>query len=164
MVESGAGEGGSAKEMGEDFLRRQREIVARHVKGADVVLTTALVPGRPAPRLVSREMVESMRPGAVIVDLAVEEGGNCELSASGREIEHHGVRIHGPANLAAEMPQDASTLYARNVLALLSLSLAEETLRLDLDDEIIAGALVVHQGEVRHAATAARLAEGGTSS
>ena len=106
--------------MGEEFLRKQREIVARHVAAADVVICTALVPGKKAPTLVTREMVEAMKPGAVIVDLAVEQGGNCELSARGEEVEHGGVLILGPANLPAETPVDASALYARNVWAVVN--------------------------------------------
>ncbi|HEX2162508.1 MAG TPA: Re/Si-specific NAD(P)(+) transhydrogenase subunit alpha [Thermoanaerobaculia bacterium] len=149
--------GGYAREMGEDFLRRQREIVARHVAAADVVITTALVPGKPAPRLVTREMIEAMRPGSVIVDLAVEQGGNVELSRAGETVVHGGVRVLGPPNLAAEMPLDASTVYARNQLALLETLVRDGALSLDLDDEVVAGALLVHQGEVRHAPTAAAL-------
>jgi NAD(P) transhydrogenase subunit alpha len=157
MEESGEGSGGYAKEMGEDFLRRQREIVARHLAGADVVITTALVPGKKAPTLVTREMVEGMKNGAVIVDLAVEQGGNCELSQAGEEVVAGGVLILGPPNLAADMPHDASTFYARNVLALLGGMVSEGNVALDLEDEIIDGALLTHQGDVRHAATAEQL-------
>jgi NAD(P) transhydrogenase subunit alpha len=149
--------GGYAKAMGEDFLARQREIVGRHVAAADVVITTALVPGKPAPRLVTRAMVESMKPGSVIVDLAVEQGGNVELSRAGETVEHQGVRIFGPANLAAEMPLDASTVYARNVLTLLAGVVRDGAVALDLEDEVVAGALLVHGGEVRHAPTAEAL-------
>jgi H+-translocating NAD(P) transhydrogenase subunit alpha len=157
MEESGEGAGGYAKAMGEDFLSRQREIVARHVAAADVVITTALVPGKPAPRLVTRQMVESMKPGSVIVDLAVGEGGNVELSRAGETVEHAGVRILGPPNLAAEMPLDASTVYSRNVLTLLGDLVKDGAVSLDLADEVVAGALLVHQGEVRHAPTAEAL-------
>jgi NAD(P) transhydrogenase subunit alpha len=157
MEESGEGAGGYAKAMGEDFLSRQREIVARHVAAADVVITTALVPGKPAPRLVTRQMVESMKPGSVIVDLAVGEGGNVELSRAGETVEHAGVRILGPPNLAAEMPLDASTVYSRNVLTLLGDLVKDGAVSLDLEDEVVAGALLVHQGEVRHAPTAEAL-------
>ena len=108
--------------MGEEFLRRQREIVQRHLATADAVITTALVPGRPAPRLVTAEMVRAMRAGSVIVDLAVEQGGNCELSQADREVVENGVLILGPSNLPAAMPHDASLLYARNVFALLQSS------------------------------------------
>jgi NAD(P) transhydrogenase subunit alpha len=147
---SGEGAGGYAREMGEDFLRRQREIVQRHLSQADAVITTALVPGRPAPRLVTAEMVDAMRPGSVIVDLAVEQGGNCELSEADREVVHKGVLILGPSNLAATMPHDASSLYARNVWALLQLLLKEGGIAVDTQDEVVAGTLLTHDGQVVH--------------
>jgi NAD(P) transhydrogenase subunit alpha len=144
--------------MGEDFLRRQREIVQRHLAAADIVITTALVPGRPAPRLVTAEMVRAMRPGSVIVDLAVEQGGNCELSKADSEVVENGVVILGPSNLPAAMPHDASLLYARNVHALLQLVIDKEgRVAPSLDDEIIAGALLTHGGDVLHKATAEQL-------
>jgi NAD(P) transhydrogenase subunit alpha len=159
LAESGEGQGGYAREMGEDFLRRQREIVQRHLSQADAVITTALVPGRPAPRLVTAEMVRAMRAGSVIVDLAVEQGGNCELSQADREVVENGVLILGPSNLPAAMPHDASLLYARNVFSLLQLLLDKEgNLTVDLADEVVAGALLTHAGKVLHAPTAERLA------
>jgi NAD(P) transhydrogenase subunit alpha len=158
QAESGEGQGGYAREMGEDFLRQQREIVQRHLAAADAVITTALVPGRPAPRLVTAEMVRAMRPGSVIVDLAVEQGGNCELSKADSEVVENGVVILGPSNLPAAMPHDASLLYARNVHALLQLVIDKEgKVAPSLNDEIIAGALLTHGGEVLHKATAAQL-------
>jgi NAD(P) transhydrogenase subunit alpha len=158
QAESGEGQGGYAREMGEDFLRQQREIVQRHLAAADAVITTALVPGRPAPRLVTAEMVRAMRPGSVIVDLAVEQGGNCELSKADCEVVENGVVILGPSNLPAAMPHDASLLYARNVHALLQLVIDKEgKVAPSLGDEIIAGALLTHGGEVLHQATAAQL-------
>jgi NAD(P) transhydrogenase subunit alpha len=159
MEESGEGEGGYAKQMTEDFLRRQREIVAKRVAASDVVITTALVPGKKAPTLVTQEMVESMHPGSVIVDLAVEQGGNCVLSKADEEVVHDDVLILGPANLASQMPADASTLYARNVLALLQLTLSDGAVVVDTDDEVIAGTLVTHGGEVVHPPTAQQLEE-----
>ncbi|HSS75691.1 MAG TPA: Re/Si-specific NAD(P)(+) transhydrogenase subunit alpha [Thermoanaerobaculia bacterium] len=158
QAESGEGQGGYAREMGEEFLRRQREIVQRHLAAADAVITTALVPGRPAPRLVTAEMVRAMRPGSVIIDLAVEQGGNCELSKADSEVVENGVVILGPSNLPAAMPHDASLLYARNVHALLQLVIDKEgKVAPSLDDEIIAGALLTHGGEVLHQATAEQL-------
>jgi NAD(P) transhydrogenase subunit alpha len=156
LQESGEGAGGYAREMGEDFLRRQREIVQRHLAQADAVITTALVPGKRAPLLVTAEMVAAMRPGSVIVDLAVEQGGNCELSQPDREVTtDNGVLILGPSNLPAGMAHDASTLYAKNVLALLLLLVDKEgRLAPDLADEIVSGALLTHEGTVRHAPTA----------
>lgn len=148
--ESGEGEGGYAKEMGEDFLRRQREIVHRHVSDADVVITTALVPGKKAPMLVPRSMVEAMRPGAIVVDMAVAQGGNCELSKPDEEVEHEGVLILGPTNLPAQMPKDASLVYARNLYNLVSEAVREGELVLDLEDEVIAGALLTHGGGIHH--------------
>ncbi len=157
----GEGEGGYAREMTPEFLREQREIVARHVAAADVVICTALVPGRKAPLLVSEEMVASMRAGSVIVDLAVAQGGNCALSKADEDVVHDGVVILGPSNLAATLPSDASQLYARNLWALIEPMLGDEgTLGVDTDDEVIDGALLTHEGDVRHAPTKARL-EGG---
>jgi H+-translocating NAD(P) transhydrogenase subunit alpha len=161
-AESGEGQGGYAREMGEDFLRRQREIVQRHLAQADAVITTALVPGRPAPRLVTAEMVRAMRAGSIIVDLAVEQGGNCELSQPDREVVENGVVIVGPSNLAATMPHDSSLLFARNVLSLLQLLLDKEgKLAVDTGDEVVAGSLLTHGGQVVHGPTAERLAAPG---
>ncbi len=159
QAESGEGQGGYAREMGEDFLRRQREIVQRHLSQADAVITTALVPGRPAPRLVTAEMVRAMRPGSIIVDLAVEQGGNCELSQPDREVVENGVVIVGPSNLAATMPHDSSLLFARNVLSLLQLLLDKEgKLAVNTEDEVVAGSLLTHAGQVVHKPTAELLA------
>jgi NAD(P) transhydrogenase subunit alpha len=155
--ESGAGAGGYAREVSADFLKQQQEIVARHVAQADVVITTALVPGRPAPKLLPAWMVEKMKPGAVIVDLAVEQGGNCELSELGKEVRKHGVLIIGHANLPATLPADASLLYARNVSALLQNLLKDGALNFDLTDEITSGTLLTHEGKIVHAPTAQRL-------
>jgi NAD(P) transhydrogenase subunit alpha len=151
QAESGEGAGGYAREMGEEFLARQRQIVAERVAAADAVVTTALVPGRPAPRLVTAAMVESMRPGSVVVDLAIEQGGNCELSEADREVVRGGVLVLAPSNLAATVPHHASTLYARNVQALFQLLLRDGKLVVDPSDEVVAGCLLTHQGEVRHA-------------
>jgi NAD(P) transhydrogenase subunit alpha len=157
---SGEGQGGYAREMGEEFLRQQREIVKKHLAAANAVITTALVPGRPAPCLVTRDMVEAMKPGSVIVDLAVEQGGNCELSQADREVVHNGVVILGPSNLAAGMPYDASSLYAKNVLALLQTLLKEGAVALDTADEVVAGSLLTHGGAVVHKPTADLLQAG----
>ncbi|HUP65209.1 MAG TPA: Re/Si-specific NAD(P)(+) transhydrogenase subunit alpha [Thermoanaerobaculia bacterium] len=154
MQQSGEGTGGYAREMGEDFLRQQREIVARHVAAADVVITTAQIPGKRAPLLLTREMVEGMRPGSIVIDLAVDSGGNCELSKPEGEQVHRGVTILGASSLPAETPQDASTLYARNVQALLLHLVKEGTVNLDFEDEIVAGTTLTHAGTVRHAPTA----------
>ena len=146
-------EGGYAKEASEDFLQRQREEVARRVSEAHIVITTALIPGRPAPVLVPEEMVKSMQEGSVIVDLAVESGGNCTLSQAGEIITAHGVTIVGTKNLPATVPADASNLFAKNVLALLKPFIAEGALSLDFEDEVIAGCALTHDGAVTHAQT-----------
>ncbi len=161
QIESGEGQGGYAKEMSEEFLRQQREIVTRHVAAADVVICTALVPGRKAPVLVSAEMVEAMKPGAVIVDLAVIQGGNCALSQLGVDVEHNGVLILGPANLPADTPLDASQLYARNVWALLKTMVKDKEITVNLQDEVLDGTTLAHAGEVRHAPTRSSLEGGG---
>ncbi|MDA8016963.1 MAG: Re/Si-specific NAD(P)(+) transhydrogenase subunit alpha [Thermoanaerobaculia bacterium] len=162
----GEGEGGYAREMGEEFLRRQREIVTRHVSQADVVICTALIPGKKAPTLVTEEMVKGMKEGSIVVDLAVAQGGNCELSKDGEEVTEHGVLILGPSNLPAETSVDASQLYARNIWALLDSILdkdAEQPApKLDFEDEVIDGALLTHDGEIRHAPTREAI-EGGTA-
>ena len=160
MQESGSGEGGYAKEVSQDFLRKQQEILAARVAAADVVITTAQVPGRPAPRLLSEAMVKQMRPGSVVVDLAADSGGNCELTENGREVIKHGVAILGFSDLAASVAHDASSVFARNLVSLLTLVMGKEGLKLDLEDEIIAGALLTHAGEVRHARTAEALKSG----
>ncbi len=150
LEESGEGEGGYAKEMGEDFLSRQRQIVHKHVSDADVVITTALVPGKKAPMLVPREMVEAMRSGAIVVDMAVVQGGNCELSKPDEEVVHDGVLILGPTNLPAQMPRDASLVYARNLYNLVAEAVKDGELVLDLDDEVLAGSLLTHAGGIHH--------------
>jgi NAD(P) transhydrogenase subunit alpha len=144
-----AGEGGYARELTGEEKAAQQQALTEAIKAFDVVITTALVPGRPAPKLVTAEAVEGMRPGSVIIDLAGETGGNCELTTPGQVTVEHDVTIVSPLNLAAEMPEHASALYARNVLALLELMLGETgELALDFDDEIIAGACVVRDGEI----------------
>ncbi|HSN81079.1 MAG TPA: Re/Si-specific NAD(P)(+) transhydrogenase subunit alpha [Polyangiales bacterium] len=157
MDESGEGEGGYARELTPEQLKKQQEVVRKKVVAADAVITTALVPGRPAPKLITKDMVDEMRDGAVIVDLAVEQGGNCELSKSGEMVVEHGVTIIGHPNLPAATPADASLLYSRNIQALLLSMLSDGKVVLDLDDEIIQGALLTHAGEVRHGPTAEAL-------
>jgi NAD(P) transhydrogenase subunit alpha len=152
--ESGEGQGGYAKEMSKEFLARQQAIIKEHIASADVVITTALIPGRPAPRLVTADMVEAMRPGSVIIDLAAEQGGNCELTRADEDVVQHRVTILGPTNLPSTMPLDASTLYARNVLELALLVIKGGKLNLDTSDEIIKGALLTHEGAIVHGPTA----------
>ena len=149
--------GGYAKEMGEDFKRRQQETLAEHLVAADVVIATALIPGKPAPRLISAEVVAKMKPGSVIVDLAVENGGNCELSELNKNVRKHGVMIFGHPNLPATLPADASMLYARNVSALVLLAVKGGEWSPDFADDVIVGSLLCHAAQVRHEATAAAL-------
>jgi NAD(P) transhydrogenase subunit alpha len=159
VAPSGEGAGGYAKELDEDFLRRQRETLTERLAAADAVITTAQVPGKPAPRLITTAMVEAMRPGALIVDLAAEQGGNCELSEPDREVIHQGVTILAPTNLAASVARDASSLYARNVLALLLLLWKNGAIAVDTADEVIAGTLLTHAGQVQAPAIAALLGQ-----
>jgi H+-translocating NAD(P) transhydrogenase subunit alpha len=133
---------GYATQLGETDQQRQQEVLARALGDYDVVVTTALVPGRPAPTLITAQAVAGMRQGTVIVDLAAEAGGNCELTEPGGEVERTGVTILGPLNLASTMPVHASQLYARNVSALINHLLVEGQLQLDFDDEITAAACV----------------------
>jgi proton-translocating NAD(P)+ transhydrogenase subunit alpha len=143
-----AGEGGYARELTEEERAQQQQALTDAIKGFDVVITTALVPGRPAPKLVTAEAIEGMKPGSVIVDLAGEAGGNSELTEPGEVVVRHDVTIVSPLNLPATMPEHASQLYARNVQALLELFLDDEgNLALDFDDEVIAGACVVREGQ-----------------
>jgi len=143
---------GYAKPMSEAYQQKQGELVSSHIKVQDIVITTALIPGRPAPRLITAAMVESMHPGAVIFDLAAERGGNCELTKPGETVDHRGVRIVGPINLAGTVPVNASSLYAKNVLAFLETMIdkKEKTLKVDWDDEVVKGTLVARDGKIVH--------------
>jgi H+-translocating NAD(P) transhydrogenase subunit alpha len=146
-----SGEGGYARELTAEERAQQQQALTDAIKGFDVVITTALVPGRPAPELVTAEAVEGMKPGSVIVDLAGEAGGNCALTEPGETVVRHDVKIVSPLNLPASMPEHASQLFARNVLALLELLVGEDgTLSLDFEDEIVAGACIVREGEIVH--------------
>jgi NAD(P) transhydrogenase subunit alpha len=144
-----SGEGGYARELTEEERARQQQALTDAIKGFDVVITTALVPGRPAPRLVTAEAVEGMKAGSVIVDLAGEAGGNCELTEPGQTVIRHEVKIVSPLNLPATMAEHSSQLFARNVQALLELFVGEDgALQLDWEDEIVKGACVVKSGEI----------------
>jgi H+-translocating NAD(P) transhydrogenase subunit alpha len=144
-----SGEGGYARELTEQERAQQQQALTDAIKGFDVVITTALVPGRPAPKLVTAEAVEGMKPGSVIVDLAGETGGNCELTVPGETVVRHDVKIVSPLNLPASMPEHSSQLFARNVLALLDLLVGDDgALHLDFDDEIVKGACIVRDGEI----------------
>ena len=149
--ESAAAATGYAKEVSDETQRRQQAALASHIADADVVITTAQIPGRPAPLLISREMVEEMAPGAVIVDVAAANGGNCELTSPGEDIVHQGVRIMGPTDLAGRVAVDASQMYSRNLAAFIDhISDDDAAFRFDFDDEIVAGACITHDGRVIH--------------
>jgi NAD(P) transhydrogenase subunit alpha len=148
--EAAEGVGGYARPMPASWLERQKVQVAKRVAQSDVVITTALIPGRPAPVLVTEEMVRSMKPGSVIVDLAAAQGGNCPLTEADRTVVRHGVHIVGETNLPALLAADASSLYARNVLDFLKLIVTKEgTLQIDTQDDIVAACLMTHGGEVK---------------
>ncbi len=144
-------EGGYARELTDEEKQREQAMLWRSVGEADVVVTTAQIPGRDAPRLISTAMVEDMKAGAVIVDLAAESGGNCELTAPGRHVDHQGVRIYGPLNLPSSLAVHASDMYSRNVYNFIGVMGKEEGgLVFDWDDEILAGSVVTHEGEIRN--------------
>ena len=149
--------GGYAKEMSEDYKRRQAEKVAETLKKTDIAITTALIPGRPAPVLISEEMVKTMRKGSVIVDLAVEAGGNCPLSEFGKVVVKHGVTLVGHANVPSRLAADSSLLFAKNLLNFVNLSYDKESrgLKINWDDEIIKGTALTRDGQVIHPALTA---------
>ncbi len=152
------GAGGYATELTPQEIDRQRRFMVQHIGASDVVITTALVPGKTAPLLITEEAVRAMKPGSVIVDLAAEAGGNCALTKPSQSILAHGVTILGPTNLASTVPYHASQLYSRNVLTLLTHLLKDGDLALDFNDEITAGTCLTHDGKIIHAPTVAALA------
>ncbi len=150
---------GYAKEMSDEYKKKQAALVAEHVKNQDIVITTALIPGRPAPKLLSKAMIESMRPGSIIVDLAVERGGNAELAKAGKLVEHNGVRIMGKLNLPGLIPVNASSLYARNLVAFIEPMIDKKTgaLAVNWDDELVKGTLIAKDGAIVNAMIAERV-------
>ncbi|MDD3371827.1 MAG: NAD(P)(+) transhydrogenase (Re/Si-specific) subunit alpha, partial [Alphaproteobacteria bacterium] len=144
--------GGYAKEMSDDYKRRQAELIAETIKKQDVVICTALIPGRAAPNLISEVMLKTMKPGSVIVDLAVEQGGNCALSEAGKIVDAYGVKIVGYRNVPSRVPVDASTFYAKNLLNFVSSVTAkgEAKLAVNLEDEIVRAITLTHQGAIIH--------------
>ena len=147
-LESQVGEGGYAKEQSQEFLQKQRELIGEHVAKSDIVITTAAVPGRRAPLLVTGEMVKGMRPGSVIVDLAADTGGNVELTQAGKDVDVAGVTIMGTRNVPSTMPLATSQLFARNVANLLLHLVKDGAITLDFEDEITKGSCVTHGGEI----------------
>ncbi len=153
MIDTGVDaetEGGYARELTDDERAQQAEALARHLAKADIVISTAAIPGRPAPRIITAAMVEAMKPGSVIVDLAAESGGNCELTRAGETVNHNGVLIDGPTNLPSRAPLHASEMYAKNISSLLGLLIGQDGLKIDTEDEVIAGCLLAHGGQIVH--------------
>ncbi|MFO0981297.1 MAG: Re/Si-specific NAD(P)(+) transhydrogenase subunit alpha [Planctomycetota bacterium] len=157
MGESAEGGGGYARELSQDTNRKIQDFLLPHVKQMDVVITTAQVPGKTAPQLISEEMVRAMRPGSVIVDLAAESGGNCALTQADTQVEKHDVIILGPTNLPSTMALHASQMFAKNVQSFLANITKDKQLNLDFNDEIVKQSCITHQGQVLHAATKALL-------
>ncbi len=160
-AEAAEDKGGYAKALGEDFYRKQREQLTEVLREQDVVITTAAVPGRKAPVLITSEMVSSMQPGSVIVDIAAERGGNCELTRVGETVVHHDVTIVGPVNLPSSVPNHASQMFSANVAAVAKLLMSDGKIMLNLEDEIIREALVTHEGRIVNQRVA-ELASSGT--
>ncbi len=154
LGETGEGTGGYAKELSEEAHQREVQLLAKAVKENDIVITTAAIPGRPAPKLITADMVRSMKPGSVIVDLAAETGGNTELTQAGKVIDVDGVRIDGTTNLPSTMPYHASQMYSHNIQSLLGLLITREgKLNLDMNDDVIKGTVITTDGEVVHEQT-----------
>lgn len=157
-IEKTEGQGGYASAQSKEFYQKQQEALGRHLAGVDVIITTAAVPGKKAPLLITAEMMAGLRPGTVIVDLAAERGGNCAGAVAGELVQRNGVTILGPVNIAADVPLHASRMYSRNVANFVELLIGEDGFHPDMEDEIIRGALVAHGGEVVHAGVAELLA------
>ncbi len=150
---SAEGSGGYARELTAEEKAKQQEVLDSRIAAADAVVTTASVPGRPAPKIISRAAVERMRPGSVVVDIAAEQGGNCELTRAGETVNHNGVNIIGPVNLPASLAYNASEMYARNLLNFLKPALDKGELKIDWNDEVFAQACLTHDGVVKHEPT-----------
>jgi NAD(P) transhydrogenase subunit alpha len=150
---SADGQGGYARELTEEEKKRQQEVLDARIAAADVVVSTASVPGRAAPKIISRAAVERMRAGAVIVDIAAEQGGNCELTRAGEVVDHGGVTIIGPVNLASQLAYNASEMYARNLLNFLKPAIDKGELKIDWNDEVFAQSCLTHDGVIKHEAT-----------
>jgi NAD(P) transhydrogenase subunit alpha len=150
---SAEGTGGYARELTEEEKRKQQEVLDSRIAAADAVVTTASVPGRPAPKIISRAAVERMRPGSVVVDIAAEQGGNCELTRAGEVVEHQSVKIIGPVNLPSELAYNASEMYARNLLNFLKPAINKGELAIDWTDEVFAQSCLTHAGQIKHEPT-----------
>jgi len=154
------GAGGYARELTDEERAQQQAILANHVAAADVVITTAAIPGRPSPKIITTEMVERMKGGSVIVDLAAEGGGNCALTKAGETVLHQRVKVYGPLNVPSTVSGHASELYAKNLLNLVSLMIKDEALNIDLEDQILKDSLITHQGEIVNAQIKEKIAGG----
>jgi NAD(P) transhydrogenase subunit alpha len=151
--DDGVGEGGYAKETSDDYKQRQQALITEKISKADLVVTTALIPGRPAPILIPTDMVNGMKPGSVIMDLAAENGGNCENTEPGKVVQYNGVTIDGTTNFPGTMPYHASQLYSKNIVAFMTYMIKDGNINLDLEDEIISGSMFTHQGTITHEPT-----------
>ena len=151
--DDGVGEGGYAKETSEEYKKKQADLLKEYISNSDLVITTALIPGKPAPKIITTDMVEGMRPGSAIMDLASENGGNCDLTCPGQIINHNNVTIDGSANIPSTMPIHASQMYAKNVSALITYLCPEGNLELNMEDEITSGSIFTHNGEITNQIT-----------
>ena len=151
--DDGVGEGGYAKETSDEYKQKQQELIREHISKADMVITTALIPGKKAPILISSDVVDLMKPGSVIMDLAAENGGNCELTKKDEIVNHNNVIIDGTSNIPSTMPIHASDLYSKNIVALIKHLIKDNEVNLDMSDEIIAGSTYTHDGKITHQQT-----------
>lgn len=151
------GEGGYARELTDEEKAKQQEVLNQHIQAADIVITTAAIPGRKAPTIIPKEVVEEMKPGSVIVDLAAESGGNCELTKAGKQVKKKGVTIYGPVNVPSLLATDTSELYSRNLLNFTALFLKDGEVELDWEDQIIAESALTHDGEIKSQLVRARM-------
>ena len=151
--DDGVGEGGYAKETSDEYKQKQQELIREHISKADMVITTALIPGKKAPILISSDVVDLMKPGSVIMDLASENGGNCELTKKDEIVNHNNVIIDGTSNIPSTMPIHASDLYSKNIVALIKHLIKDNEVNLDMSDEIIAGSTYTHDGKITHQQT-----------
>ena len=151
--DDGVGEGGYAKETSDEYKQKQQELIKEHISKADMVVTTALIPGRKAPILIGKDVVDLMKPGSVIMDLAAENGGNCEVTEKDKVVTHNEVLIDGTSNIPATMPVHSSELYAKNISALILYMTKENNINFDMNDEIISGSTFTHEGIITHEPT-----------
>jgi len=148
---SAEGKGGYARELTDEEKAQQQEVLEKHLVAADAVITTAAIPGRPSPKIIRKAIVEQMKPGAVIIDLAAEGGGNCEVTEPGKPVEHNGVIVYGPLNVPSTLPVHASEMYSRNLLNFLTPMIEDGEFKPDFDDEVIADSTLTREGEIKHA-------------